>query len=91
MSNVTWCVINEEGDNLFSIEYVPPIGSTIHYYVDWDMMKLKINDFTDDTIEFWKSIDGKYWTVKDVFCEIRNYGGKNVNVHFVEVEEKVKE
>lgn len=88
MSDISWTVIDKEGANLFSIGYVPPIGSTLHYYVDWGMLTPTLADYGEDTIEFWKSIDGKYWTVKDVYCEVRNYRGKEVSVHFVEVEEK---
>ena len=91
MTDISWCVINKDGDNLFDINYVPPIGSTLHYYVDWDLLRPVEDTFADHTIEHWKSIDGKYWTVKDVYCEVRNYRGKEVPVHFVEVEEKVKQ
>ncbi len=89
MSDISWCVIDKEGTNLFSIDYVPPVGSTLHYYVEWDMLRPKMDTFSDDAIEHWKSIDGKYWIVKEVYCEVRNYGGKEVPVHFIEVEEKI--
>lgn len=90
-----FCVVNDAGDNLFHINYVPPIGSTLHYYVERHMVhahqqqhKGTGKEFSEDAIKFWKSIDGKYWTVKDVYCEVRNYGGKEVPVHFVMVDPK---
>ena len=89
--DILWTVIDKEGTNLFHINYVPPIGSTLHYYVDWRMAG-DLDQYADHTVEHWKSIDGKYWTVKDVYCEVRNYSQrgkiKEVPVHFVEVEEK---
>ena len=91
-------VIDGEGVNLFHIDYVPPIGSTLHYYVDWRLLEYyqktapEVERRSDATIEVWRSIDGKYWTVKDVYCECRNYGNKRSHetlVHFVEVIPKI--
>lgn len=79
-------VVDKECSNLFTIDYVPPIGSTLSYHVDWDLMRDKA-EFSSDTIKWWESIDGKYYEVINVYGEVRNYNGKDTVVHFVEVKE----
>ena len=69
MSEITWTVIDSEGTNLFKINYVPPIGSTLHYYID-TAFKLDEGQYNEDSVKHWNSIDGKYWKVKDVYCEV---------------------
>lgn len=89
-NNISWCVIDGDGNNLFRINYVPPLGSTLHYYVDWGMVG-DLSQYVEHLVEHWESIDKKYWRVKDVYCEIRNYSQRGeideVPVYFVEVEE----
>ena len=88
MSDIHFTVVDDEGTNLFDIDYMPPIGSMLHYHVDWNMLNPIIHNYSEDTIEFLKSIDGKSWTVLSVCGDVRNYRGKNIVVHFVEVKEK---
>jgi len=83
--NKLWTVINSDGDNLFIIDYVPPIGSTITYSIQPNH---KFKGCSQNAIDFWREMDGKTFIVTNVHCDVRNYGEDTSLFKFVEVSEK---
>lgn len=97
MNQLEVSVITKDRDKLFSLNFVPQVGSELHYSVDWGLINYhqKENKGTDqifsaERVLFWKKLDGKTFIVDKVIADVRNFFGVDKTYILVEVSEKTE-